>query len=425
MKYPRSKKLFLVAALAVLLYGGWQNISLPLPAQWSDADITLLQSLSLQSLSALPPDIGNAVADDAAAARFGQQLFFDQRLSGTGTIACASCHRPERMFTDQLPLGIGTAKGDRHTMTLIGAQFSPWHYWDGRKDSLWSQALEPLENPLEHAGNRMQYARLIAGDSTYRQTYESLFGPIPDFSDTARFPEHASPLLSGVAQSAWQTMTAEDQYQVSKLFSNLGKAIAAYERQLLPGPAGFDRYVEQVLLDSRVRQSDSLSGKEIAGLRLFIGKAQCLNCHNGPLLTNNAFHNTGVLSSPGQLPGLGRAQGLRLAQDDPFNCLGVFSDAEADACQELRFAKGGDEMLGAQRTPTLRNVVATAPYMHTGQFQSLAEVVSHYDKAEVAMLGHNEAKRLKLRAVEQRQLESFLHTLDAPLATDTRWLAPP
>src|SRR5690606_24719240 len=97
--------------------------------------------------------------------------------------------------------------------------------------------------------------------------------------------------------------------------------------------------------------------------------------------------------------------------NDEFNCLGPYSDAPAEACAELRFARSGDELIGAQRTASLRNLAYTAPYMHAGQIATLEAVVDHYNRAEVAVVGHNEAKPLGLRAIEKRQLLAFLMSL--------------
>ena len=279
-----------------------------------------MRSLWLGSLPPLPADPGNAVADDSRAAQFGYELFFDARLSVNGEISCAFCHQPERLFTDSLSIAIGVGVAKRHTMSVVGAAYSPWQFWDGRKDSLWSQALGPLEDPAEHGGNRLQFARLIVADASYRGEYEALFGPLPDIPDT-------------------DVLTEDDQRAVNRVFSNLGKSIAAYERKLLPGESRFDKYVRAVLENDDFGQQDTLSEDEIAGLRLFIGDAQCIHCHNGPLFTNNEFHNNGVLPAPGTVPALGRVSAVRLARADPFNCLGEFSDDTVKDCAELRFTR--------------------------------------------------------------------------------------
>jgi cytochrome c peroxidase len=143
------------------------------------------------------------------------------------------------------------------------------------------------------------------------------------------------------------------------------------------------------------------------------------------LFTNHEFHNTGLLSLPGELPDKGRAVGVREALADPFNCLGDFSDAPEADCAELQFARTGPEVLGAFRTPSLRNLELTQPYMHKGQMWSLAEVLEHYNEAPAAMIGHNEAKPLGLSNRELKQLEAFLNTLAAPIAAPQHLLQPP
>jgi cytochrome c peroxidase len=122
---------------------------------------------------------------------------------------------------------------------------------------------------------------------------------------------------------------------------------------------------------------------------------------------------------------MGRYDGIRTARKDPFNCLGEFSDAIEGDCTELRFARDENDVVGAQKTPTLRNVSLTAPYMHGGQIKTLAEVMVHYNEAPTSMLSHNEAKPLELRAVELKQLEAFMETLSGPLATSSKWLSAP
>lgn len=417
--------LLTVAAFA-LLWLGWQYAPLPQSADWTPQQLATLRSLQLNTLPPLPPDPGNAVADDARAVALGHRLFFDTRLSGTGEVACATCHMPEHAFTDQRQFGVGIGEGDRNTMSLLGVAYSPWLFWDGRKDSLWSQALEPFENPLEHGTDRMQVARLLAADADYRERYEALFGPLPDFADKA-LPLRASPLSpEPPVQAAWHAMDAAAQHAISSVFANVGKALAAYQRQLLPAPGALDEYIALALQDGRVFQPDSpLSRSAAAGLQLFVGRAQCVDCHNGPLLTNNDFHNTGVLPAAGLLPAQGRALGLRVALEDPFNCFGEFSDFAPEDCSELRFARAGRDYVGAQRVPTLRNIGQSAPYMHAGQIETLAAVVRHYDRAGAAVIGHNEVEPLALRARERRQLLDFLRSLDGPLATEARLLADP
>lgn len=409
-----------IIVTATILAGAW---IVSRTETWTPTETKALQSLWIGSLPQVPDDDSNAVADNLEAARFGHRLFFDARLSANGLISCSTCHQPERFFTDGLDIAQGNKTGIRNTPTLVGVAYSPWMFWDGRKDSLWSQALSPLESPMEHAGSRVQYALLIYQDENYRRRYESLFGALPELLENFS-TNIAAPMTATDWQQVWQSMSPVEKDTVTRIFVNLAKSIAAYQRLLLPGASRFDRYVEGVM-ENHPEKMDALTYQEVAGLKLFIGKAQCINCHNGPLFTNNEFHNTGLLSPAGQLPALGRVSAVREVRADPFNCLGTFSDAKNKECAELRFTRTGDEVIGAHKTPTLRNVADTAPYMYAGQLSRLDEVIEHYNLAPLAMVGHNEAKSLRLNAVEMRQLEAFLRSLSAPLATDPEWLRRP
>ena len=386
---------------------------------WIDAELVAIQSLSLADLPPTPADPSNAVADEPGAVALGHRLFFDPRFSANGKVACATCHLPDRYFTDGLAVSIGIGPVQRNAMTLVGAAYSPWLFWDGRKDSLWAQATGPLEHPLEHGSNRLQIAHLLSSDRAYRQGYEALFGPLP-LRPPERLPAD-SELASGTASS---DIELED-VELEMILANVGKALAAYQRILRPGPSRFDRYAATLASPGREESDSAFSEAERLGLRLFIGKAQCTNCHNGPLLTNNAFHNTGSLSAPGQLPSRGRIEGVLGLVADPFNCLGAFNDDPQYACAELRFMKMGDELLGAHRTPSLRSVSRTSPYMHAGQLDTLEDVVAQYNVARDAMIGHNEAEPLDLTGTEKAALVAFLRTLDGPVDAAPRWLAPP
>ncbi len=130
--------------------------------EFSDADKATIASLSLASLPAVPADPTNQYADDPAAAAFGATLFFEQRMSRDGNVSCGTCHLIDRQFQDDLPRAKAVGTTNRRTMPLAGAAYSPWQFWDGRRDSLWAQALTPLEDPVEHAGTRVGYAHVIA-----------------------------------------------------------------------------------------------------------------------------------------------------------------------------------------------------------------------------------------------------------------------
>lgn len=392
--------------------------------EWTEDEVETLRSLWIGSLPPLPPDPSNQYADDPAAAALGHKLFFDTRFSSNGLVSCASCHIPDLMFTDGRALAIGVGVNNRKTMTIVGTAYSPWQFWDGRADSQWAQALGPMENPVEHGGTRTQYAHLIA--SNYHQEYEAIFGPLPDLSDPERFPERAGPVDDPETRAAWEAMTAEDRDVVNRIYANTGKAIAAYERLIMPGASRFDAYVEALLEGDQQAMEAALTPDEVGGLRLFIGEAGCTQCHNGPLFTNNSFHNTGIPPRPDTQPDAGRQPAVDMVLNDEFNCLGPYSDADPEDCDELRFlVDGGEELAGAFKPPTLRNVAETAPYMHAGQFGDLFAVVRHYRHAPEAAIGHTEVEPLNFMHTGMMQLEAFLHSLSGPLATPIEWLQPP
>jgi cytochrome c peroxidase len=390
--------------------------------RWTSEERALLRSLSLSSLGPVPIDASNRYADDTAAARLGHQLFFDTRLSSTGAVSCASCHMLELGFQDGVALAKGVGTTARRTMPVAGTAHSPWQFWDGRADSQWGQALGPLESAVEHGGDRTQYAHVVAAE--YRKEYEAVFGSIPDLTG---LPLRAGPVVDAKRAAEWTRMSPARREEVSRIYSNIGKAIAAYERRIGFAPSRFDRYVDATLAGRAHGAEGAFTRDEEEGLRLFIGKASCVNCHNGPLFTDNSFHNTGVPVPTVSLPAdSGRAVGVRQAIAGEFSCTSRYSDANAEACQELRFAvTEGEELVRAYKTPTLRNVAGRAPYMHAGQISTLAAAVRHYNEAPAAPLGHSELEALRLSQKEQSQLEAFLRTLSGPLSAPDGYLARP
>jgi cytochrome c peroxidase len=379
-----------LATLVLLLAGSMVGVGYARGGSdgWSAAELEELRALSLAALDPLPPDPTNRVADDPRAAALGERLFFDTRLSANGLVSCGTCHLPDREFQDALALGRGVGTTTRRTMPIAATARAPFLFWDGRKDSQWAQALGPLESPVEHGGSREQYARVVAAD--YQPEFEAVFGPMPD--------------LSGPGESGREAVT--------RVFVNVGKAIAAYERRIEFGPSRFDRYVDALAEGGGA--DERLTRDEVAGLKLFIGKAGCTQCHNGPLFTNNEFHNTGVPARAGLPNDAGRLTGASAVLDDEFNCRSRWSDAP-ERCAELEFLVTNDHVLErAYKVPSLRGVASRAPYMHAGQFDTLAEVLGHYNRAPAAPAGHTELKPLRLKPAELRQLEAFLRTLDSP-----------
>jgi cytochrome c peroxidase len=406
---PRSRTARILLGLGAVvmvmsLIGGVRRQSV----RWTPAELALLGSLSIRNLEPLGDDPSNRYATDTRAASLGQQLFFDARLSGNAKVSCATCHVAAQDFQDGKPLADGVGRTARRTMPIAGTAHSPWLFWDGRADSQWAQALGPLESAVEHGGSRTQYAHVVA--EQYRAEYEAVFGALPDLSGLAR---HAGPVSDTTWRAAWGRMPAGRRDDISRVYANIGKAIAAYERRIEPGASRVDRYIDAEVSGAVHTATSTLTSDEEAGLRLFIGRARCVTCHNGPLLTDDHFHNTGV-----PLPGVtlpadsGRAVGARHVVSGEFNCTSRYSDAKPEDCEELRFAvTSGPELIRAYKTPSLRNVSNRAPYMHAGQIASLDDVMAHYAAAPAAPFGRSELVPIRLSPNERRQLIAFLATL--------------
>lgn len=358
---------------------------------WSPAELRMIQALSLGSLEPVPADPSNRFAEDPGAAALGEKIFSDTRFSDNGDVACATCHQPNKYFTDGLPLSQGIGVTKRGAPSLIGTAYSPWLYWDGRRDSHWSQALVPIETPVEHGFDRRRALGVIASDPGYRSAYEAIFGPLPG--------------------------EAADEDKINHAFANLGKAVAAFERGILPAPSRFDRYAEG--LDQESGETASLlNADEVAGLKLFIGEdAQCTRCHNGPLFTNFGFHNIGLIKPERGVIDydFGRRIGVKEVLADPFRCGGPYSDAQPGDCLEEDFVRTvGAELISAFKVPTLRNVAETAPYMHDGRFANLREVLEHYREPPIGISGHQELNALELTDQQLDQIAAFLGSLTGP-----------
>ncbi|MDB5538491.1 MAG: methylamine utilization protein [Devosia sp.] len=396
--------LFVAAGVLAAAVAGWSWFDPGKPA-WSPAEAKLIASLSLSTLPKLPPDPSNAVGDDPAAAALGRALFFDTRLSGNGKVACASCHVPDRQFQDGTPLGTGMGQTNRRTMPIAGTAYSPWLFWDGRRDSQWAQALGPLESLVEHGADRMQIARLMAAN--YATEYEAVFGPLPEIT---ALPEHATPLGTEAAKAAWTSLAERQRDDVNRVFANVGKAIAAFERTIEPRPTRFDAYADALVAGRDT--AGLLTAVEVEGLRVFVGKGECTKCHNGPLFTDQHFHNTGVPAVAGLPEDRGRIVATAQVLADPFNCLGAYSDAGPAGCAELRYMdREGEDLIRAYKPPSLRGVAERAPYMHSGQIATLAAVLRHYNAAPAAPGGHSELRPMAMSEAELAALEAFLRTL--------------
>lgn len=402
----------------------------------ADHPFTERELARIHEASPLPPaapDPTNAVESDPRAARLGQFLFFDPRLSPAG-VACATCHDPALGFGDGVALSEGIARLARNAPTLWNATYQRWYFWDGRSDSLWAQAMKPLEAPAEMGSSRTWAVRLIASDAALREAYEAIFGVLPPaLAAPEALPEHARPVAEDPLhphQAAWDALSEGEREAINRVASNLAKAIAAYEHRLVTGVTPFDRYVEG-LRDGDEAKRAAMTPAAVRGLALFMGRAECWSCHNGPTLSDGAFHNLG-LAAHAELPlDYGRGKGIFQILGDEFNGLGPYSDApeaaENDKLRHLKIDLRAQD--GAFKTPGLRNVALTAPYMHDGRFATLEEVVRFYStlEDEPSQAGHREETlfALELSDAEIADLVAFLEALTEVEPVDASLRVPP
>lgn len=337
---------------------------------------------ALQLPESLPPASGNRLGDDDEAARFGFLAFYDRRFSSISDVSCASCHLPEYSFADAKPVPEVVAGHplSRNAPTMLNAsRMGPFFFWDGRADSLWSQPLFAIESPDEMASSRLALAAAVYNTGAYRTRYEGLLGPMPDLSDSTRFPAEGKP-----GDAAYDAMAEADKRAIDEVAANVGKMLEAYLRKVSSGRSKLDRFL--------AGESSAFGAAERAGLAVFAERG-CIDCHSGPMLSDEKFHAVSGTSDPG------RARGIEILLANPFNSRGVFFDRGVGHAPELpRGASLDDEH--ALRTPSLRNIALTAPYGHAGAFETLEDLLQS---------GHGDTA---LSELELNDLSLFLVALD-------------
>lgn len=323
-------------------------------------------------------------ADDpptAAKVALGRKLFFDRRLSVNGTMSCGMCHLPEQGFTNHelaRPIGVEGRSLRRNAPTLLNVAFMPSLFHDGRGNALETQALGPLLDRREMANPSLaDLLARIAHLPDYQGRFEAAFGEGPSAA-------------------------------------TLGRAIAAYERTLLLAASPFDRQHYGGV-------PDTLDEEARRGFGLFAGKAGCSACHRigerHALFTDHAYHDTGIAWR--------NAERRRLREREEVVvplAPGVTTTLPLAAVMSVGLAEepdlGRQEVTGEPadrykiRTPSLRNVALTAPYMHDGSLPTLAAVVRHYDRGGVPHAGQDaRLQPLGLSETEIGQLVRFLASL--------------
>ena len=297
--------------LALALWGALSAASCTKPApvepvapgvRVAPADPRALQPLR-------PPD---TLSSSDPRVALGRRLFFDTRLSGDGSLSCASCHDPRKRFSDGRTVASGRdpLRSRRNTPALLNLEARGPYFWDGRVSTLQEQALVPIENPDEMAGDLSTLERELAADPEYAARFQEAFGPLGLTRDT------------------------------------LALALAAFERTLISAGSRYDRYLEG--------DSSALTEEEVRGMRVFAGKAECTTCHGGPLLTDNAFHNVGVAGDdPGRFEAgaTPRATFKTPSLRDVAHTAPYFHDGSAATLEEVieHYARGGDPMARGTR----------------------------------------------------------------------------
>jgi cytochrome c peroxidase len=338
------------------------------------------------------PDPSNRGSGHAAAIALGQRLFVDPRLSRDGALSCAACHVPNGSFADGRERGIGRAPLLRNTPSLWNVGLQHWFGWDGAQDSLWAQSVRPVLAADEFAADAAHVARLIRGDAELACLHRKAFGNTPG--------------------------KARDD---ARLLVDAGKALAAFQETLLSGRTPFDDY-RDALARSDAEAAARYPAAARRGLALFVGRGNCNVCHFGAAFTNGEFHDVGVpfFAARGQVDA-GRYEGIRRLQANPYNLLGAHSDdASRRSATKTRHVDLNQRTFGQFRTPSLRNVALTAPYMHNGRLATLRDVVRHYSELDPQRVhSHGEAallQPLKLGEGEIDDLVAFLESLTDPAA---------
>lgn len=317
----------------------------------------------------------------------GKRLFEDKRFSADGRVSCATCHDEKKAFADNLPVskGFRNLTGTRNAPTVLNSAYMTSLFWDGREPDLEGQARQPFINPVEGGlPDHQPLLRIIRSDEGYRKAFREVFAVAPE----------------------------------AITMDHVAKAIASFERTLISGDSPFDRW-------RYGGDEKALTAAQKRGFALFVGKGRCVSCHRveqtTALFIDNRFHNIGV--------GFKTIRGREAEIAERFvraKRAGADVDktvlAEKAASELGRFAVTEDlTEVGAFKTPTLRNIALTAPYMHDGSLATLEEVVEFYNNGgrlrpedPLSPFLSGGIRPLNLNAREKADLVAFLNALTSP-----------
>jgi cytochrome c peroxidase len=311
----------------------------------------------------------------------GKRLFEDKRFSADGTVSCATCHDPQKAFTDGLPTseGIRKLKGTRNAPTVVNAAYYESQFWDGRRASLEEQAKDPLVNPIEHGlPSHAPLLETIRGDGSYPSQFRGVFGVTP------------------------QQITMD----------HVAKAIASFERTLVFGDSPFDRYLFG-------GDKTALSESAIRGLEIYRTKGRCQDCHTigqtNATFTDNKFHNIGVGFKRLGSRATQIANAFRKAKQEGKDIdKAILGDQEISELGRFVVTLRPSD-IGGFKTPTLRDIAVTAPYMHDGSLQTLEEVIEIYNKGgESNPFLDSGIRPLSLTDQEKADLVALMKSMTSP-----------
>ncbi len=371
----------------------WMTAALMVLASAVRAEVLLSAEEIEQTLSfgPWPPsfqsDPSNRVSNNARAIALGEALFDDPVLSVDGAFSCASCHDPEQAFTTPEARALGRVLLDRNSPSLRNLAGLRWYGWGGKSDNLWAASLHPIIEEQEMAHNPESLKTAIS-ESVYIDGFEAIFGDI----------QNQGPEL---------------------VLVNTAKALSAYLETLVTDRTQFDDFRDAL---ERRDFPAAANYPEAAqrGLQLFLGRGNCVFCHNGPRFSNNEFHDAGVPYFLNETEvDEGRFGGLNFLLSSPYTLAGNWSDdPDKQGAWAVRNVRRGHSDFGTFRTPSLRGVAKTAPYMHDGSLNDLNAVIRHYSSIDTERLhadGEAILSQLNLSEQEIADLVAFLITLsEAP-----------
>ena len=392
--------------------------------------------------------------------QLGRSLYYETRLSGSASdldstgayapttrklncgqvgVSCASCHDPQHAGTDDTSapdhVSVGAGWYDVNSQQTLNAARFPALYWNGRTDTLWAQAAQVMESAVSMNGYRSRTFWVIV--NYHRAAYDAVGFLTPTAAEiealAARLGPTAPSLTSATSKAFIDhfkfDLTADEQEVVNRVHVNVAKAIAAYELLLSSDGSKFDQFVQQG------PDSTALTPAAVRGLKLFVGRAACIDCHNTPMFSDGKFHNIGIGQSGEHVPTLdtcplggtcdcgGDQSSSKCLPSGAFGGLKKLFNAEQIFRRGSKYDDTGVEtmpepampearLMGAWRTPSLRDVALTAPYMHDGSVATLPDVLWHYSEADGApALGTSELAPLQLDGRDREDLVAFLQSL--------------